>query len=185
MPYEPLQPEVELVQECLKGNPLYQKKLFEKYYGKMLGACQRYANNSEEAQDILQDGFIKIFQNLGSFNFNCPLEAWIRRIMVNTAIDKYRKAASEPDIFEIESARELSDSGNVMDDLNHSELLTLISKMPTGYRIIFNMHVVEGYSHKEIGEELDITEGTSKSQLVKAKLYLQKMITREYSANHE
>ena len=183
MPYEPHPDEIGLVRECLQGNALYQKKLFEKFYGKMLGICQRYAKDADEAQDILQDGYIKVFQKLEGFDFNCPLEAWIRKIMINTAIDRFRTAARQPIPIEIETAHGVSEEGNVLNDISLRDLLTMIQKLPAGYRMIFNMHVIEGFNHREISDELHITEGTSKSQLAKAKALLQKMINREYTNN--
>lgn len=185
MPYQPHPNEVEIVQECLKGNPLYQKKLFEKYYAKMLGTCQRYTNNRDEAQDMLQDGFVKVFQNLENFGFNCPLEAWVRRIMVNTAIDKYRTLSRQPKIFDLDDAHELTIETNILNEINHNELLAIIQKLPLGYKMIFNMHVIEGFSHKEIAEELSISEGTSKTQLMKAKAWLQRVINKEFANRND
>ena len=185
MPYEPHHEEIELVRGCLQGNALYQKKLFEKFYVKMLGICLRYAKDADEGQDILQDGYIKVFQKLEGFDFNCPLEAWVRKIMINTAIDKYRSTARQPIANDIDLAYEIVDDSNVLNDINLNDLLVMIQKLPAGYRMIFNMHVIEGFNHREIADELQISEGTSKSQLAKAKTFLQKMIKREYTNNNE
>jgi RNA polymerase sigma factor (sigma-70 family) len=185
MPYEPRPEERQIVEGCLKGNTLCQKKLYEGFYGKMLGVCQRYASNRDEARDILQDGFVKVFQSLENFGFNCPLDAWIRRIMVNTAIDKYRKAAIQPDLYEVDTVLDLSSDDNVLDDISHQELLATIQLLPPGYKLVFNMYVIEGFSHKEIAGQLEISEGTSKSQLAKARVFLQKMISKQYYSENE
>jgi len=179
MPYQSEENEQVLVSECLKGNALYQKQLFEKYYGKMLTTCIRYTKDRDDAQDVLQDGMVKVFVNLSKFNFTCPLEAWIKRVIVNTAIDFYRKKSNQPFFEELDAVSELIDDSSILSDLNHAELLSLLNKLPNGYRIVFNMFAIEGYNHKEIAEQLNITEGTSKSQLSKAKQYLQKLINKE------
>ena len=176
MPYGFRGDDSELVEGCLRGERKWQKVLFEKYYGMMLAVCQRYSKNRDEAKDILQEGFIKVFQKLDQFSFSSSLEAWIRRVMVNTAIDFYRKNASLPTIFEMDEASGVSGQHDVISDMNHAELLNLLQKLPPGYKIVFNMYVIEGYSHKEIADVLHISEGTSKSQLGKARNYLQKLI---------
>ena len=181
MAYLPSAEEKSLVEGCLQNRQADQKRLYEKYYGKMLGVCMRYAVDREEAKDILQDGFIKVFQNMASFAFNCPLEAWVRRIMVNTSIDKYRRNIHTQDTRDIETAGEVAVQADVFSNMAETELLSYIHAMPAGYRIVFNMYVLEGYSHKEISETLNISEGTSKSQLSKAKNYLQKIISKQYS----
>ena len=176
MPYGFRGDDTDLVKGCLRGERKWQKVLFEKYYGMMLAVCQRYSKNRDEAKDILQEGFIKVFQKLEQFSFNSSLEAWVRRIMVNTAIDFYRKRASGPMIYEMDEAGDVSGQQDVISDMNHAELMNLLQKLPPGYKMVFNMYVIEGYSHKEIGELLNISEGTSKSQLGKARGYLQKLM---------
>jgi RNA polymerase sigma-70 factor (ECF subfamily) len=185
MAYAPRQEEAQLVNGCLRGDQQAQKMLFEKYYGKMLGVCQRYCDDREEAKDILQEGFIKIFQKIGQFNFNSPLEAWLRRIIVNTAIDYYRKSMTEPIMQDIEKAYGVSsEHHDVVSDMSHAEMLNCLQQLPTGYRMVFNMYVIEGYSHKEIAESLNITEGTSKSQLAKARVYIQKLLAKNFSSHN-
>ena len=170
---------------CLQNRAAEQKRLYEKYYGKMLGICLRYAVDRDDAKDILQDGFMKIFQNISSFSFSSPLEVWMRRVMVNTAIDKYRKNAQTPTHQDIDTASGVSVDDDTLGKISADELLKYINAMPDGYRMVFNMYIIEGYPHKEIGEKLGISEGTSKSQLSKAKAYLQKMIKGNYSNINE
>jgi RNA polymerase sigma-70 factor (ECF subfamily) len=184
MPYAPRQEETQLVEGCLRGDPQAQKKLFETYYGKMLGVCMRYTSDRDGAKDILQEGFVKIFQKLNQFNFNSPLEGWMRRVMVNTAIDSFRRSKAEPDTFDIEKAYDLADDQTVISDMSHEELLHCLTQLPAGYKMVFNMYVIEGFSHKEIAAALHISEGTSKSQLAKARIYLQKIVARKFTSEN-
>jgi RNA polymerase sigma factor (sigma-70 family) len=184
MPYGHPGNEREIVEGCLRGERKSQQLLFEKYYGKMLAVCQRYSKSRDEAKDILQEGFLKVFQKLDQFSFNSPLEAWVRRVMVNTSIDFYRKAASEPIINDIEYAGDVLEQQDVISDMSHAELLQVLQQLPAGYKLVFNMYVIEGYSHKEIAEELHISEGTSKSQLAKARGYLQKLISKKLTSHN-
>lgn len=170
-----------LVEGCLNGDKLCQKKLFEKYYAKMLGVCMRYTTNRDEAKDILQEGYIKTFNSLINFSFNCPLEAWIRRIMINTSIDFYRRGNLLDDKSDLENVAHIGTPEEATNLMNHAELLNLLNRLPSGYKMVFNLYNIEGYSHKEISEMLGIGEGTSKSQLAKARIYLQKLISTEYS----
>ncbi len=179
MSYEASDEERILVEESLKGNREFQKRLFERYYGKMLGVSYRYTESEQDARDILQDAYIKVFQSLSAFSFTAPLEAWIRRIVINTAIDRFRKNASLPDMMDVEEASGVTSNDNIISHLSHQELLGIINTLPAGYKIVFNMFAIEGYSHKEIAETLGITEGTSKSQFSKARMYLQKIISKQ------
>lgn len=187
MLYEPSQEEKELVDGCLKGDSRQQRLLFEKYYGRMLGVCQRYTVDRDQAKDILQEAFIKIFQKMQQFKFNSPLEAWMRRITVNTAIDRFRKNSMEPTIKELEtSTYHISAEGqDVVSDIAHTELLAFINELPAGYKMVFNLYIIEGFSHKEIAEQLGITEGTSKSQLAKARNYMQKLLAAKFATGHD
>lgn len=175
--------EQELVQACIKGNRDAQRELFERFSGKMFGVCARYCQNREEARDAMQEGFIKIFTILEKFSFNSKLETWITRIMINTAIDHFKKSLR----FELyESGEQLYASHPTSEDtyipeedasqLSQKELLNLICQLPHGYRVVFNLYAIEGKKHREIAEMLNISEGTSKSQLARARKMLQKMI---------
>ncbi|TAE48077.1 MAG: sigma-70 family RNA polymerase sigma factor [Bacteroidetes bacterium] len=168
--------EEEIVEGCVNGNRKYQKLLYERFYGSMMVVCMRYTNDREEARDVLHEGFIKVFNNLGKFVRGTNLGAWIRRIMVNTAIDHYRKSAKRPGMVEINHAVHEMDVQDVVSDISADEILGLVQRLSPAYKVVFNLYVIEGYSHKEIGEKLNISEGTSKSNLAKARAKLQMMI---------
>ena len=171
--------EKELVEQCLMNNKVAQKRLYENFSPLLMGICMRYANSQEEGEDILIEGFTKIFSHLNEFRFNCSLLSWMKRIMLNTAISNFRMnhkhhfqdSIDETSENDWEEARELP-----TDNLLVNDLLKLIQQMPDTYRMIFNLFVVEGYSHSEIGEMLNIQECTSRSQLVRAKKWLQDRI---------
>ena len=144
----------------------------------MLGVCHRYARNHEDAEDILQDAFIKVFSKIKQFKAEGSFEGWIRRIVVNTAIKKYSLARYTKELNGYDAAENMQP---IMDPaayghLNEKELMALIHKLPDGYRIVFNLYVMEGFSHEEIAKMLNIQPGTSRSQLVKARMTLQKQI---------
>ena len=142
----------------------------------MLGVCLRYSNNRNEAKEVLQEGYIKVFKNLHTFQYNGSLSSWMKKIMVNTAIDKYRKRISEPIYFDL--PENVSVSEDILSTLNKNDLMDCINLLPPGYKAVFNLFVIEGFTHKEIAKELAINEGTSKSQLVKAKAYLKCLIAK-------
>jgi len=170
--------ENELIRGCIRENAACQKEVFNRYAGHMLGVCQRYARNSFDAEDILQDAFIKVFNKISQFKFEGSFEGWIRRIVVNTALKKYslRRYEKEVSGYEIKDRDESGMEPSAYSHLTEKELLDLINSLPDGYRIIFNLYVIEGYQHDEIAEMLGIQSGTSRSQLVKARSMLQKQI---------
>ena len=152
-----------LVSECAKGNARAQRALFDKFAPKMLAVLMRYLRNSEEAEDTLQDGFVKIFQKIGEFKMEGSLEGWIRRIMVNTALDmlrKNKKLLGDTQLDDVSYKVAFNDHG--FDEMNVTHLLKLIDALPDGYRIVFNMFAIEGYSHKEIADTLGVTENSTK-----------------------
>jgi len=173
-----------IVEGCIKGKRKYQEQLFKLFYGKMMGVCMRYAKDQDEAQDMVQNGFIKIFSKLDVYNFEGSLEGWIRRIMVNTAIDQIRKNKRDP--FSIEDDQRIQ---NVEEDIPFSDeddidtkvkaeiAIKAISNLSPAYRTVFNLYVIEGMNHKEIAEYLGISEGTSKSNLAKAKMKLKEELS--------
>ncbi len=166
--------ENELIDECLKNNRIAQKQLYEKYSRKMFGVCLRYAKSKEEAEDVLADAFVQIFMKLSSFKRDGSFEGWIRRIVVNTSITAYRSNLKFNLNDEISEIRDISNNDvSAIDLLNLQQLKSLIQQMPDGYRMVFNLHVMEGYNHREIGEMLNINEGTSKSQFSKARKWMQ------------
>lgn len=172
--------EKQLVRRCISGDRKAQKEFFEVYARKMMGVCLRYARNSQEAEDMLQDGFIRVFTHLHTFNFDGPLEAWIRRVVVNASLRHVNKKSFSYEEIGIPEYYDQSVMSEAISKLSEQELLTLISHLPLGYKTVFNLYIIEGYSHKEIAEMLDIGESTSRSQLAKAKKTLQNLIETMY-----
>lgn len=167
-----------LIEGCLKGDVKIQKSFYHNYADTMYAICLRYSSNQDEAKDFLQSGFIKIFNNLDKFRFTGSLEGWMKRIMVNNALEQLRKKMRFSQMDDINEVRLPADIGvtHNMHGLEVNDILEQISKLPTGYRTVFNLYVLEGYSHKEIAEQLGINVGTSKSQLSKARNMLQQML---------
>jgi RNA polymerase sigma factor (sigma-70 family) len=169
----------ELVRACLHGNAEMQTALYQRFASKMYGICLRYSRTRAEAEDILQQGFVKVFLNLNRFREG-SLEGWIRKIMINEAISNYRKR--KRDIIEIrESITEIqeSDDASILSHLQTETLLGWITELPDGCRMVFNLFAIEGYSHAEIGELLKISEGNSRSQYHRARQLLKEKIKSE------
>lgn len=167
--------ETDLIKGCIEGDRRMQKELYDRFSPKMYAVCLRYMGNADDAQDILQEGFIKIYKNLERFRGDGSFEGWVRRIFVNTAIEQIRKKKMDVSLTEKEETIEYK-SVTAVDNINEKDLLKIVSGLSPGYRSVFNMYVVEGFSHKEIGELLGISEGTSKSQLARARMILQERI---------
>lgn len=168
--------ETELIAGCQQADSKAQKLLYERFAGQMYGVCLRYLKNQMDAEEALLNGFMKIYQHIGRFEGKGSLEGWVRRIMVNEALIFLRK--KEPMHLAIEdSAVQLAGMGAADHDIAEGELMELLRSLPAGYRAVFNLYAIEGYSHKEIAEMLDITEGTSKSQLSKARAMLQRRLS--------
>lgn len=162
-----------LVEKCIEGDPKAQRLLFDKFAPKMLGVCLRYAKNTEQAEDVLQEGFIKVFTKLKNYQGKGSFEGWIRRIMVNTSLDQIRKEVKFQDNVAMDDVDyKLELDTYILESLQAKDLLILINEMPEGYKVVFNMFAIEGYSHKEIAEELNISVNTSKSQYSRARSYL-------------
>ena len=166
----------DLIEGCISGDRKMQYELYQRFAPKMYGVCLRYAGNVEEAEDILQEGFIKIFNKMSSFRGEGSFEGWIRRIFVNTAIEHFRRKTYLQPITEIEENTVEGKYLSVLDNLAEKDIIQLIQQLSPGYRTVFNMYVVEGYTHKQVAEALGISEGTSKSQLSRAKLILQGLV---------
>lgn len=176
-----------LVKGCIQDDRKCQRLLYEMFYGKMMGVCLRYANDADQAKDILQDGFIKVFRNLERYNFSGSFEGWIRRIMVNTAIDYFRKHRSShvlllPDEQAIEEFEEDSEEAefelNPIDEpeFTMEDVIAAMQQLSPAYRAVFNLFVMENRSHQDIAEELNISVGTSKSNFSKAKVNVRKIL---------
>jgi RNA polymerase sigma factor (sigma-70 family) len=162
----------------MEGNRRMQEELYRRFSPRMYAVCLRYAGSAEEAEDILQEGFIKIFKKLDSFRSEGSFEGWIRRIFVNTAIEHFRRKRYLQPVTEKEENTLEGKYISVLDELAEQDILALIRDLSPGYRTVFNMYVVEGYTHKEIADMLGISEGTSKSQLSRAKVILQEMVKK-------
>lgn len=168
-----------LVKKCIDGDQRAQRALFEKFAPKMLGVCLRYAKERAQAEDVLQDAFIKVFTKIGDYKGG-SLEGWIRRIMVNTSLDQIRKNHKFQDNIDIDKVDyKVVDNGFIIEGLMAEDLMILINTMPDGYRTVFNMFAIEGYSHKEIAKELGVTENTSKSQYSRARAFLKTKLEEE------
>lgn len=166
-----------LIIECVKGNARAQRMLFDKFAPKMLGVCMRYTKNTEQAEDVLQDGFIKVFGKLKDFKNEGSLEGWIRRIMVNTSLDQIRKNNKDLGISNFDDVSyKIDNNAFVLEGLMAEDLMKMIQSMPEGYKVVFNMFAIEGYSHNEIAETLGISENTSKSQYSRARAFLRKRL---------
>lgn len=169
--------ERDLIKACVRQERWAQKLLYEDYYGRMMGVCLRYANSEDDALDILHEGFIKVFRHIGKYQPGTSLFAWIRRIMVNTAIDYYRKNIRRR-TESIEQAYDVSSGEpDAISQCTEREILEAVQKLSPAYRTVFNLYVIEGYSHKEIAMALEITESTSRSNLVKARTKLKEILT--------
>lgn len=165
----------ELVKGCIKEKRKYQDLLYSRYAGKMMAVCLRYMRNQMDAEDVLQEGFMKIFDNIKKFKFEGSLEGWMRRIIANTSINKLRKK----DVLkgsEEADGKEVEWDDNILDKMDSVKIFELIKNLADGYRVVFNMYVIEGYSHKEISEKLEIEEVSSRTQLAKARKILKKQI---------
>ena len=161
--------EKELVKGCAKGERAAQQALYDLYCRKLMAVCIRYAKNVPEAEDILQEGFVRIFSGLRSFRFESKLGTWMTRIMINTALNQQRKSLYLLPMIDVEDAGLREDEKISLADFHLSELIAIIQGLPDGCRIVFNLFAIEGYSHKEISEMLGISESTSKSQYFRAK----------------
>ena len=170
--------EKELIQGCINNSQHCQEELFRRYSGKMLALCMRYARHKLEAEDLLQDGFIKVFKKLHTFRGLGSFEGWIRRIMVNTAIKNYKKMSYKLEQIGLEGYKENSTSPTVYGKMSEQDLINVINELPDGYRMVFNLYAIEGYKHQEIAKMLNIQESTSRSQLVKARRMLQKKLAK-------
>ncbi len=173
--------EKEIIDGCIRNESRFQQILYDKYAGKMYGICLRFAKSRFEADDILQESFIKIFKNLHRFKHSGSFEGWVRRTFVNTSINYYKKNLKHSQTQDIDDQWDLSSQQeDPIAKISADDLLKLIHELPDGYRMVFNLYVIEGYSHREIGELMGISEGTSKSQLARARKSLQQKVNELY-----
>ncbi len=168
----------ELIQGCIKGKDAFQYELYKRYSPKMFGVCLRYCASREEAEDVLQDGFIKVFKKINSFRFTGSFEGWIRRIMVHTAIRNKYITLRAHEVNTLEGVEHPALDEKVTSKLMMMDLMKLVNELPQGYKIVFNLFAVEGYSHKEIAEMLEIQEATSRSQYLRARQFLREKLDK-------
>jgi RNA polymerase sigma-70 factor (ECF subfamily) len=178
--------EEQLIAGCKEGKPYAQKKLFEQYASAMLSVCIRYVNDRETAQDLLQEGFIKLYTKIDTYTGNGSFAGWVRRIFVTTALEYLRQNDALKQSVNIEEYDNLITDHyiDVLDKLSADDLLDCISKLPDGYRTVFNLYAIEGYSHSEIAEQLEISESTSRSQFMRARNILQQKVQSLIEKEH-
>lgn len=168
-----------LLNSCKKGDRQSQDKLYTAYYGYGMGICLRYSRTKDEAVEILNDGFLKVLTKLDKYSPGLSFKGWVRRVMVNTAIDYYRRNEKHYNSLDISHAQSIGNDASVLDKLSSEEIINAIQRLPPSYRMVFNLHVIEGYKHEEIGNKLNISVGTSKSNLAMARSKLQKILENE------
>jgi RNA polymerase sigma factor (sigma-70 family) len=167
-----------LVNKCKAGERKAQELLYKQFAAKMLGVCMRYATDRMEAEDMLQNGFIRVFQKMQDYRGEGSFEGWVRRIMVHSSIEYYRKHHKMMQAVDMDECDEPSVDPMAMANLDAKDLIALIQQLAPGYRMVFNLYAIEGFSHKEIGEIMSISEGASKSQLSRARAILKEQVLK-------
>lgn len=165
------------LQACLRGDRIAQKQFFERFKGKMFALCLRYSNSREDAEDVLQEGFVRVFRDLYQYTGFGNLEGWVRKVFVNTALQHLQKQKNSLSTLELDG-QDIADETEVYhdDEPTAKNMIRILQQLPPGFRTIFNLHVLEGYTHPEIAEILGISVGTSKSQLLRAKAHFRKLL---------
>lgn len=174
-----------LLRQCLKQDRGAQKELYRLFFGYAMSICDRYSTTAEEAKDVLNDGFMKVFTRLKQYEPHKPFKGWVRRIMINTALDNYRHNLKNYYLQDIETAEPASDPFNVEQQLNYEYLISLVQQLSPAYRAVFNLYAIDGYTHEEIAETLGIAVGTSKSNLAKARANLREALQRSKIDEHK
>lgn len=169
----------ELIEACVKGDRVAQRNLYDLFSRRMYVVCLRYTKSQQEAEDVLQDSFIKVFKNLKGYRGDSRLDYWIKRIVINTALNSQRKKLYMYPMVDIDDVKNDFDHSKAFSNFQMEELLKMIKELPTGCQTVFNLFAIEGYSHKEIAEMLEVSEGTSKSQFARARKLLQDKIAEE------
>lgn len=173
--------DTELVSACRDGDPAAQRSLYQRFYRRLFGLCLRYTSSVADAEDVMQEGFIKVFRHLDQFKGDGSLEGWVRRIMVRTAISWHRKKSRMFFTELPEAAPGVELPPEQLSRLGEQELVSMIQKLPTGYRTVFNLYAIEGFNHREIADMLKISEGTSKSQYARARAQLREFVSSQES----
>jgi RNA polymerase sigma-70 factor (ECF subfamily) len=173
-----------IIKACQKGERASQKQLYTLFASRLYGVCLRYSDNEEDAKDLLQESFIKIFKNLKQYQHNGSFEGWMRKIVVNTALERFRKTRRSLAIESEDYMNTLQlDYEHVLEELGYKDLMRMVQELSDQYRVVFNLYVIEGYTHKEIGQKLNIGEGTSKSNLSRARELLKDKVRKQYKIN--
>jgi RNA polymerase sigma factor (sigma-70 family) len=167
-----------LLSGCLKGDREAQRKLYKLFFGYAMSICLRYSKDAEEAREVLNDGFLKVFTKLDHYDPQRSLKGWIRRIMINTALDNYRHNLKHYYLLDIKTAEPAAEPFDVLQQINYDYLVRLVQKLSPAYRTVFSLHVIDGHTHEEIAEMLGISIGTSKSNLSKARAHLKEAIEK-------
>ncbi len=170
----------EIIQGCVAGKTEAQGMLFKKYSKMLFGVCIRYTKDRTAAEDVLHEGFIKIFLNIASFKNKGSFEGWMRRIMVNTALEQYRKKFQMYPVGEVAELESKQSTNFIVSELSAQDLLSLVKDLPPAYKMVFNLYAIDGYSHKEISAILNISIGTSKSNLSRARKILQNKVAQHF-----
>lgn len=169
--------EMDLIKACVAKNPRAQRMLYDKYAPMLMASCRRYCSSTEEAEDAFQEGFVKIYSKLSEYKYEGSFGGWLRRVMVNTVLDSMRRNKKHTFHEDVDELVYVSaNTQSPLDELSAKELMAILEALPNGYRIVFNLFAIEGYSHKEIAEELGITESTSKSQFLRARVRIKKYL---------
>lgn len=175
--------EQEIIKGCISGDGKAQKRLYDQYSRIMFGLCLRYSNSYDDAKDILQDGFIKIFVKIRQYSSSGSFEGWMKRIFINTALEHYRTNKHYQNQTDVEFANDNPHHDQTIEKISQKEIMNILNKMSPGYRAVLNLFIIEGYSHAEIAEMMGISEGTSKSQLSRARVVLQQEILKMQKVN--
>lgn len=174
-----------LLPKCLKQDRGAQRELYRLFYGYAMSVCVRYSQDAEEAKDVLNDGFLKVFTRLDQYHPPKPFKGWLRRIMINTALDNYRHNLKNYHLQDIDQAAPATDPFDVEQQLNYEYLIALVQQLSPAYRTVFNLYAIDGYTHEEISETLGIAVGTSKSNLAKARANLREALQRSKIDEHK
>lgn len=173
----------EIIYKCREGNSGAQTALYRLFSAKMYGVCLRYAKDTGDAEDILQEGFLRVFTKINQFEFKGSFEGWMRRIMVNTALEKFRKQDRLYPVEEMKIYESTEFVEETISSITAGDLMRIIQELPPRYRMVFNLFAIEGYSHLEISEMMNISEGTSKSNLSRARVILQKSVEENFGSD--
>jgi RNA polymerase sigma factor (sigma-70 family) len=170
----------ETIRKCASGDRKAQTALYHQFASKMYGVCLCYSKDAAEAEDNLQDGFIRVFTKISQFGFKGSFEGWMRRIMVNTSLEKYRKNNHLCVVEDMMIFESIPFAEETLSSISADDLLKMVQELPPRYRMVFNLYVIEGYSHQEIAHLMKINEGTSKSNLSRARVILQKKVIKNF-----